>query len=92
VKQGVAQGWLDQGGLKQICRSFGNGPATSTHPSGARRCASLDRCFATAMAAAAKRKPTATAEAPQTEPPAPKLLSGPTLKRSGMRPASTGDE
>jgi hypothetical protein len=85
VKQGLAQGWLDKGSLQQICRSFGNGPATDTHPSGASRCASLDRCFATAAAASAKQKRAATAEAPQAEP-APKLQSGPTLRRSGMRP------
>jgi hypothetical protein len=84
VKQGIQQGWLDRGSLRQICRSFGDGPATDTHPSGASRCASLDRCFATAMAAA-KQKPAATAEASPAEA-APKLLSGPTLRRSGMRP------
>ena len=39
VKQGVRQGWLSRDSLGQICRSFGNGPATSTHPSGASRCA-----------------------------------------------------
>jgi hypothetical protein len=91
VKQGLAQGWLDRGSLQQVCRSFGNAPATSTHPSGARRCASLDRCFTTAVAAAAKQKPAATAEAAQAEP-SPKLLSGPTLRRSGMRPPSTAKE
>ena len=88
VKEGVRQGWLDRSGLSQVCRSFGNGPATSTHPSGARRCASLDRCFASATAAAAKQQAAAaTAEAPEATPhAAPKLISGPTLKRSGMQP------
>jgi hypothetical protein len=51
VSEGVKQGWLDRGGLAEACRSFGNAPATSTHPSGARRCANLDRCFAAAIAA-----------------------------------------
>jgi hypothetical protein len=91
VKQGVAQGWLNRDNLQQICRSFGDGPATSTHPSGARRCASLDRCFATVVATAAKQKPAATAAAPPAEP-APQLQSGPTLKRSGMRPPSAANE
>ena len=104
VRQGVRQGWLDQTGLKQICRSFGNGPATSTHPSGAARCASLDRCFANAVAAAAKGRSPPTGEVQSTLPkdrsaatgegtagPAgpnasPKLIEGPTLKRSGMNP------
>jgi hypothetical protein len=84
VKQGVRQGWLDRDGLTQVCRSFGNGPATSTHP------ASLNRCFATAVAALAKEKATAaTKGSPTVEADAggPKLLQGPTLKRSGMRPS-----
>jgi hypothetical protein len=104
VKQGVRQGWLDRTGLTQICRSFGNGPATSTHPSGAARCASLDRCFANAVAAAAKGKSAPAGEVQAKLPkdrsaatgegtagPAgpdapPKLIHGPTLKRSGMNP------
>ena len=104
VRQGVRQGWLDRTGLNQICRSFGNGPATSTHPSGAARCASLERCFANAVAAAAKGRSAPTGEAQATLPkgrsaatgegtagPAgpnasPKLIHGPTLKRSGMNP------
>jgi hypothetical protein len=56
VKEGVREGWLGRDGLGQVCRSFGGGPATATHPSGARRCASLDRCFTTAVAALAKDK------------------------------------
>ena len=56
VKEGVRQGWLDRDGLQQICRSFGNGPATRTHPSGASRCASLERCYASATATMAARK------------------------------------
>jgi hypothetical protein len=89
VKEGVRQGWLNQDSLAQVCRSFGNGPATSTHPAGARRCASLNRCFATAMAALAKEKAASTTEAQAERPDSapPKLLQGPTLKRSGMRPS-----
>ncbi len=56
VKQGVRQGWLDRSGLQQICRSFGNGPATRTHPSGASRCASLEQCYAGATATMVARK------------------------------------
>ncbi len=52
VKQGVRQGWLGQEGLGQICRSFGNLPATPTHPASAARCASLQQCFAGATASA----------------------------------------
>jgi hypothetical protein len=91
VKEGVRQGWLDQQGLGQVCRSFGNGPATSTHPGGASRCASLNRCFTTALAARPKEKtPTTEAKAAPTATPdaaAPKLIEGPVLKRSGMNPS-----
>jgi hypothetical protein len=135
VKQGVRQGWLDRGSLQQICRSFGNGPATPTHPAGAARCASLERCFAGAVAALSKERPAPTVEAQTTNLPkersapageahtmlptarsapageaqtmlpkdrsaatggatagpagpdaSPKLIQGPTLKRSGMNP------
>ena len=88
VNEGVKAGWLDHEGLAQACRSFGDAPATPTHPSGARRCANLDRCFAAATAAQAKLQ-----AAQQTPQPnlmtasvardAPKLVSGPTLVRSG---------
>ena len=52
VKQGVLQGWFDQQAIEQVCGSFGNGPASVTHPSGARRCASLRQCFANVTATA----------------------------------------
>jgi hypothetical protein len=91
VKEGVRGGWLAREGLGQICRSFGNGPATSTHPAGARRCASLNRCFSSAVTALAKAKAKAakTIEAKAApvaapEPAAPKLIGEPILKRSGM--------
>jgi hypothetical protein len=77
VKQGVRQGWLDRQGLVQVCRSFGNGPATPTHPSGARRCASLEQCFANASAVTTK--PSSTE--PARTSPDPKLITGPTLVR-----------
>jgi len=85
VSEGVKQDWLDRGGLAEACRSFGNAPATSTHPSGARRCANLDRCFAAAIAAHPKqqlaRTPMVSAVVTRD---APKLVSGPTLVRSGI--------
>jgi hypothetical protein len=91
VKQGVRDGWLDREGLAHICRSFGNGPSTSTHPSGASRCASLNRCFITAVATLAKDKATAEAKSPPSPPDAgPKLIQQPTLKRSGMHPGTDG--
>jgi hypothetical protein len=89
VKAGVREGWLNRDDLGQVCRSFGNGPATSTHPSGARRCASLDRCFGTATAAKEKAAKTIEAQAAPAatpEPAAPRLIEGPILKRSGMNP------
>jgi hypothetical protein len=93
VKEGVRDGWLTREGLMQVCRSFGGGPATSTHPSGASRCAQLERCFGTAVAALAKTKAKATAEASAPPQPAPdddtpRLVQEPRLKRSGMRPSA----
>src|SRR4029453_4576712 len=60
VNQGVRQGWLDHHAIEQVCQDFGNRPASATHPSGARRCASLRQCFANASAAAARQNPAAT--------------------------------
>jgi len=56
VKQGILQGWFDQQAIEQVCDSFGNGPASATHPSGARRCASLRQCFANVIASAGRQK------------------------------------
>jgi hypothetical protein len=88
VTEGVTGGCLDREGLAQACRSFGDAPATATHPSGARRCANLDRCFATAVASHSKEqaaqqmsRPNLVAAAVSRD--APKLVSGPTLVRSG---------
>jgi hypothetical protein len=74
VDHGVRDGWLDNGKLTEVCRSFGNAPATPTHPSAASRCRNLQRCFA------ASRTKTTPAIG------APKLRSGPTLIRSGFAP------
>ena len=85
VTEGVKQGWLDRGGLAEACRSFGNAPATPTHPSGARRCANLDRCFAAASVVHANQpQSTATMVSASATGHAPKLVSGPTLVRSGV--------
>ena len=89
VTEGVKGGWLDRGGLAQACRSFGDAPPTPTHPSGARRCANLDRCFAAATAAQARQQQarrqstTAALVTASVARTAPKLVSGPTLVRSG---------
>jgi hypothetical protein len=89
VTEGVKGGWLDRGGLGQACRSFGDAPATPTHPSGARRCANLDRCFAAASAAHARQQQArqqpamATMVTASVARDAPRLVSGPTLVRSG---------
>jgi len=56
VRQGVSQGWFDHQAIEQVCGSFGNFPASATHPSGARRCASLRQCFANVTAATAKQR------------------------------------
>jgi hypothetical protein len=87
VHRGVREGWLDRDGLGQVCRSVRDEPASSTHPSGRRRCGNLDRCFATAVAALPK-PPSATASAgvsavPRVGDAAPKLLAQPTLVRTG---------
>jgi len=50
VNQGVRQGWLDWSGVDQVCRSFGNRPATASHPSGSDRCANIEHCLASALA------------------------------------------
>ena len=91
VHQGVREGWLDKNGLGQVCRSFGNEPASDTHPSGKRRCGNLDRCFASALAASPK-PPGATASAGAAGPgggeAGPQLLEPPTVVGSGRMPAA----
>jgi hypothetical protein len=84
VKEGVKGGWLDRGGLAEACRSFGNAPKTRTHPSGAQRCANLDLCFAAASSALAKQQQSrGTLATGSVHNHGPKLVSGPTLVRSG---------
>src|SRR5262245_36761014 len=91
VTGGVRGGCLDRDGVDQACRSCGDAPPTATHPSGARRCANLDRCFAAAVAAQSKdQAPQAGRQTPRpnlvqasASREAPKLVSGPTLMRSG---------
>ena len=80
VRRGVSDGWLKEKGLAQICRSFGNAPASSTHLAAAARCANLDRCFAVATESVAQQKRLAAA---RSAAHAPQLVSGPTLIRTG---------
>jgi hypothetical protein len=87
VRRGVREGWLDRDGLGQVCRSVSDEPASSTHPSGRRRCMNLDRCFASAVAALPK-PPDAIASAgasavARVGDGAPKLVAQPTLVRTG---------
>jgi hypothetical protein len=98
VDQGVKGGWLDKAGLNQVCRSFGNMPETSTHPSGKRRCQNLNSCYATALqkhkggeeVKQAANSPPSNPPLPQraTRQPAPTLVSGPTLIGKGDVPAA----
>jgi hypothetical protein len=93
ARRGVREGWLDRTGLGQVCRSFRNAPETATHPSGARRCSNLERCFATESALLARDRQRAEAAASAAADPAPAtppgLVSGPTLVRDGrVRPAA----
>ncbi len=89
IGRGVREGWLDRTGLKAVCRSFDGMPETDTHPSAARRCRNLDRCFATSVAALAGPR-VADANAgglPHANPqptPTPRLVSGPTLVATGF--------
>jgi hypothetical protein len=61
VGRGVQEHWLDRKGLDQVCQSFDGAPETSTHPSAARRCRNLDKCYAKALANLAATPPAATA-------------------------------
>jgi hypothetical protein len=76
VRRGVQDGWLTRSGLVEVCDSFGGAPATSTHPSGARRCGNLDRCYNLAQA-----EKTAVTSARAA---VPQLVSGPRLIRDGV--------
>jgi hypothetical protein len=83
VRRGVQEGWLNNAGLVQVCNSFHGAPATATHPSGARRCSNLDRCFAAAQAEKAASEQT-TARAEPATSPIPRLVIGPRLVRDGV--------
>jgi hypothetical protein len=91
AKRGVQDGWLTKNALGQICKSFGNGPATATHPAGPHRCRSLNQCYTVAAAAQAKEQRAAASTAkPASGEPA--LVRGPKLVREGTdrdRAAST---
>jgi hypothetical protein len=88
VNRGVSDGWLDKNALPRICKSFGNGPESATHPAAAARCVNLDRCFTVAIQSVARQKTrVATTAAPASAPPpAPQLVSGPNLIRNGYVP------
>lgn len=88
VSRGVEAGWLDRKGLDEVCRSFGNAPETRTHPSGKRRCAALDQCFAAANAA--KSRDVAKAQsAPAASTPASNAAAVPALSSMAMRASAT---
>ena len=79
VKRGVQEGWLDRKGLRQVCNSFEGAPETETHPSAARRCRNLDRCFATAVAERDSNRSVSTAQS-LPKAPAPRPATAPTRK------------
>jgi hypothetical protein len=81
VRRGVSEGWLKKRALAQICKSFGNGPASFTHPAAAERCANLDKCFTVATAQSVERKRRSAAVRSLQ---LPQLVSGPRLIRSGV--------
>jgi hypothetical protein len=68
VGKGVREHWLDKAGLNQVCQSFDGAPETDTHPSAARRCKNLDRCYAKALT---EMPPTAPKPVPAVLPKAP---------------------
>ncbi len=84
VRRGVSDGWLKKKELAQICRSFGNRPASSTHPAGVTRCANLDRCFAVAEESVARQKRFAAVSSASAAARVPQLVSGPSLIRTGI--------
>lgn len=88
VEQGVRDGWLDRQGLDAVCRSFGNEPASLTHPSGQKRCKNIERCFASASVSVSRRPPAVTAAADAGTPPLPKkafrLVREPHLVAEGV--------
>lgn len=97
VRRGLREGWLTKDGLKQVCGSFGNAPETPTHPSAARRCSNLNRCFASEWAAIEKEQEKEKARVAAPQPAqgssegvsaagyeaSPRLTSEPKLVRTG---------
>jgi len=85
VDRGVRDGWLDRNGLGQVCRSFDDAPETDTHPSGRRRCANIDRCFAATEVAVAREKTEQQSRiVAKAAAKVPKLVSGPRLVRTSV--------
>lgn len=86
VSRGVESGWLDRKGLDEVCRSFGNAPETRTHPSGKRRCAALEQCFAAANAAKLRNVAKApSAPASSATPTTSNAVAVPALSSIAMR-------
>ncbi len=87
VNEGVRDGWLDREALKAVCRSFGDEPASFSHPSGKQRCKNIDKCFVKASAAP-RRAPDVTASTTASTPPLPRkayrLVREPSLVAEGM--------
>jgi hypothetical protein len=97
VRRGLREGWLTKDGLRQVCGSFGNAPETPTHPSAARRCSNLNRCFASELAAIEKEQEKERAKVAAPQPAqasegvsaaagyeaSPRLTSEPKLVRTG---------
>jgi hypothetical protein len=46
IFRGRAEGWLDAGGMEEICAFISRAPGSFTHPPGIRRCAVMRKCFA----------------------------------------------
>ncbi len=85
VGEGVRNGWLDRNGLAQVCRSFGNAPASDTHPAARSRCANIDRCFAAAeIDVENKRQDERRRAQPASFKEAPRLVAGPRLVRTSV--------
>lgn len=96
VGEGLRAGWLERNGLAQVCRSFDNAPETDTHPSGKRRCANLDRCYAkaeTALAAARDKQQQVTGvagERPEKAPSANRTEGRPTASVKSKATQTSG--
>jgi hypothetical protein len=46
VQRGKRQGWLDEGGLDEVCRFIAPSKGSSMHFAGSHRCAAMKVCFA----------------------------------------------